>query len=196
MPLRTTDRDVAAICLVPPGNVAREIALLKRRLFSMTGEALALALPEFVLLSAHAWEPGMGRKLRRREMAIGLEAAWSGIEGGFAITEPSLDSGWLALGLDGPVEALRRAIGPLVEEGAEEAHPAFPIVSAFLLCPLGEEAGSAMLADVAAPPRLAFHAAELALFRIRFTGEGLSATTWARQCGARRRTGRRMSGSL
>jgi hypothetical protein len=41
-----------ALALEPPGNIAGDLALYRRRLFSRLGEASALALPETALLVA------------------------------------------------------------------------------------------------------------------------------------------------
>ena len=91
---------MAAICLIPPGNVAREIAALKRRLFAAKGEARAMALPEAAILLAGPWEPGLGSRDGRRRTRKVLESAWGCMEGRFSLAAPSVDSGWLVLAVE------------------------------------------------------------------------------------------------
>ena len=126
MPLRTTDRDIAAICLIPPGNVAREIAAFKRRLFVATGEAEALALPEAAILHAWPWEAGMGKRDGRRRMKAVFESAWECMEGRFRLAAPSAVSGWLVLAMENLPSAMLERFSSAMGEGKPFPSPWLP----------------------------------------------------------------------
>jgi len=198
MPLRTTDRDIAAICLIPPGNVAREIAAFKRRLFVATGEAEALALPEAAILHAWPWEAGMGKRDGRRRMKAVLESAWACMEGRFRLAGPSAVSGWLVLAMEAlppaMLERLASAWG-----GARPSPPSpLPALPSFPLYRIRDEAGDLAAAAGAGPPRLAFGAARLALLRFRLSDESecFKALAWTGIVAASRRTGPKAEGGL
>lgn len=198
MPLKTTDRDIAAICLIPPGNVARDIAALKRRLFEATGEARVLALPEAAVLLARPWEPGLGDRDGRRKVKAVFGAAWDCMEGRFRIAGPSALSGWLVLSMENlPPAMMERLTSAMGSRGPSTASP-FPSLPSFPLYPLRDEARDLAAAKAALPPELAFGAAWLALLRFRFSGgdDGFEAVTWSGIVAVRRRTGPRKAGDL
>lgn len=198
MPLRTTDRDFAAICLVPPGNVAREIAALKRRLFAATGEARALAVPETAILVAAPWDPVLGGREGRRGIRAAFESAWRCMEGKFGVKEVAIASGWLVLPLEDLPSAMLQRLSSSVEAGNTSRVSPFPDLPSFPLCPIRDEAKTLAEAAKAAPLKLAFGDAGLALLRFRLSegSDGMEALSWSGIAAVRRRTGPRMTDSL
>lgn len=198
MPLKTTDRDIAAVCLIPPGNVAREIAALKRRLFEATGEARVLALPEAAVLLARPWEPGLGDRDGRRRLKAVFGAAWDCMEGRFRITGPSALSGWLVLSLENLPPAMLERLKSAMGDNEYPSPSPFPSLPSFPLYLVRDEARDLAAAKAATLPELAFGAARLALLRLRLSGgnDGLEALSWSGIVAVRRRTGPRKAGGL
>ena len=198
MPLRTTDRDIAAVCLVPPGNVAREIAAFKRRLFAVTGEARALAVPDMAILVAAPWNPGLGSRDGRLRMKAAFESAWSCMEGRFRLMEAAIASGWLVLALENLPPAMIQRLFPALGVPSPIFESPFPALPSFPLYPPRDEATDLAAAAGAGPPGLAFRTARLALLRFRLaeTDDGLSALSWTGITAVRRRTGPKTTGGL
>ena len=198
MPLRTTDRDIAAVCLVPPGNVAREIAAMKRRLFEATGEAQALAIPEMAILRATPWEAGLGSRDGRRRLKASFESALECMEGRFRIKGPSVAAGWLVLAVEGLPPAMMERLESALGDGKPCLASPFPSLPSFLLHPIRDAARDLAAAAGAGPPELSFGAARLALLRFRLSegSDGFKALAWTGIVAVRRRTGPRVADSL
>jgi hypothetical protein len=192
------DRDIAAVCLIPPGNVAREIAALKRRIFEATGEARVLALPEAAILLSMPWEPGLGNRDGRRRIKAVFESAWECMEGRFRLAEPMVVPGWLVLSMGKLPSAMMERLSSAWVDGEPSAASPFPTLPSFPLHPIRDEAGDLAATAEAGPPELAFGAARLALLRFRLSGgtDGFEAVTWKGIVAVRRRTGPRMADDL
>ena len=174
---------MAIICLVPPGNVARELSAYKGRLFRALGDPLVRAFPEMVFLAASAWDKAYVERQRLHSFHSEMASAWVGLDGGFVSTSLFIDSGWLALGLGGPTEELRKRIQGLPGEAAGLP---FPAAACFPLCPVAEGMERLGRAEAERPPCLSFHAAELALFGFTFTGGAMTAQSWSKLAKVRR----------
>jgi hypothetical protein len=177
MPLRTSPARLVA-CLVPPGNIARELSLFRRRLFSGLGEALALSLPDLVFLAM--WQgpdPRDGRRAKA-EARLALAKAWEGLTGAFALAAAAKSGGWLHLPVSGPLGLLRERLG---DAGKEALGLPFPLAEGFLLMPLaGEGSASGEAAGlIATAPAASFHSASLALYRFDVQESGLRALRWS-----------------
>jgi hypothetical protein len=195
MPLRTTEWDIAAICLVPPGNIARELAAFKRRLFRATGDALSLAFPETAVLLAAPWAPGLDSRDGRRRTRAVLGSAWPYMEGQFRPGRPALASGWLVLPMEGLPPILLERASAALGEGKPSSDVPFPLLPSFPLFPVRDSTGDLAAVEGASPPALAFGVADLALFRFRVS-EGRRALAWTSIVSVRRRRGRRTAGGL
>jgi len=192
------DRDIAAVCLIPPGNVAREIAALKRRIFEATGEARVLALPEAAILLSMPWEPGLGNRDGRRRIKAVFESAWECMEGRFRLAGPMAVRGWLVLSMGTLPSAMMERLSSARGNGEPSAASPFPPLPSFPLYPIRDEAGDLAAAEEAGPPELAYGAARLALLRFRLSGrtDGFEAVTWKGIVAVRRRTGPRTADDL
>ncbi len=150
------------IALLPPGNVARDLAMFRRELFSLLGEASALAFPEMVPL-AFASSPG---RLAIRDLA----GCWKGIGGSFSSAAPVVSRGLLYLALVGPLEELcSRAAGALRARGlAPWAEPPLEAGMGVFLCRPADPGLALSVAERIPPPRAAFGDCSLALLALRF----------------------------
>jgi len=181
------------LALEPPGNIARDLALYRRRLFAGTGESSALALPEVAPLAA---APLKGRTGSRWPGQSELAQCWRGIEGNFAMTGPGVDGGSLYLALRGPIESLalraRETLGR--GEGAQaEAQDwldsLLPCGRGFYLCSLTDPVAAQDRAQALDPPLGEFGDCSLLLLGISLVGKGLRALAWRELGRAKRRTG-------
>jgi len=187
------DRDIAAICLVPPGNIARELVAFKRRLFRATGEALALSVPETAILLSVPWEPGFADRDGRRRIKAVFESAWKCMEGQFRFGKTAVSSGWLVLSMENLPPAMMERLSGVLGEEKPSFEAVFPRLPAFPLFPIRDEAGDLSPATGFLPPEMAFSSARLALFRFRLS-EGMKALAWTSIVTVRRKTGRTTAG--
>jgi hypothetical protein len=173
------------IALEPPGNVARDLALFRRELFSRLGEPSALAFPEIVPLAFAATAVG----LAARE----LSGCWKGIGGSFSSAAPVLSGGLLYLALSGPLEELRARAQALLARGLSPIaeQPLATGIGVFLCRPV--DPGRALAeAECAPPPRLSFRDCSLTLYGLGFgaaSGRGpFAALRWRELARAGRRS--------
>jgi hypothetical protein len=169
------------IALEPPGNVARDLALFRRKLFSVLGEGSALAFPEIVPL-AFSSRP-------RGSEPMDLSDCWQGLEGGFSSSGLLLSGGKLYLSLSGPLDTLSsRASALLLPGEAEEAMPLEAGLGVFLCRPRDPVAAMEEAERIGAP-RADFLDCSLVLLALRYSADPFSALRWREQARAKRRTG-------
>ena len=98
------------ITLEPPGNVARDVALYRRELFSHLGEGSALAFPEVVHL---AFSPHLQAPKAKKAFSSTLAKCWAGIEGSFSSGGPLISEGLLYLAVSGPIPQLAARVAEI-----------------------------------------------------------------------------------
>jgi hypothetical protein len=202
-------RRFRVLALAPPGNLARDIALFRRRIFSSLGEASALAYPEIVPLAfagrrnqamsgdpaAGPRAPGPGKRAAATGAARALASAWSGVAGPFELGGLGARGGGLYLELEGPLAALassaEASLGRLgiPSLGSEPLAPAF----GFFVCrfpPPGLAADEALgLIESLGPPHGRFLDCALVLYRITRSSAPFAAVAWSEEARARRLSG-------
>ena len=203
MPLRTSSS--IAICLQPPGNVARELVLYKRRLFSELGCASALAFPEIALIaSGRTFDTAEGKARNRREIHTAMTSAWAGLQGSFTSGDLVLQKGIYYLRLEAPFSELTVRLGE-----ALSGPSALPLTcgAGFYLCAAADvdaagddgSAGEGRGLDIKPPP-LSFYAASLSLYRFYLsapsTDQALDACAWRELDRVPRHRGKPPVGSL
>ena len=176
------------ITLEPPGNVARDVALFRRKLFSHLGEGSALAFPEVVPL---AFSQLFDDPKKKKAFSSSLTKCWMEIEGSFSSTEPLISNGLLYLAINGPIAQLVALVAETLEEiGAPpETGPVGTGIGFFLCRPLDPKIALRTALRIGYP-RLHFHDCSLVLFALRFGADPFSAATWRELARARRHTGR------
>lgn len=167
MVLRT--RRLAALALVPPGSVERELSLLASKVFARTGEPSSLACPGLLFLAAGSIE-------KTPIQVEDLDRCWKDIVGGFRGGGPVYDRGGLYLRVDGPLEALAARASALLRDDGD-----FPLRRGFgfFLGFHGPESATALVeraGETAVP--LAFSAARLSLLSLDVELPGLTALAW------------------
>lgn len=173
------------IGLEPPGNVAKDLAEYRRRLFRDLGEGSALALPEVAPL---AFFEAHGRPSRERIGAC-LGSLWSGSSGSFATEGVAQLGGLFYLRLRGPLRGLSEASAAAFGEMGmlEYSSPPFePGLGFFLFGPGVPEANPSSLP---LPPELSFKDCSLVAMGLRWKGDPLLALTWRELSRSKRRTG-------
>lgn len=156
-----TSRKFEALCLIPPGNVARELALYRRELFRRHGIASALEGPEMAVLALG--EAGFGD---RAGIGEALRKAWVDLEGSFRTGGMVPCPGGFCLSLGGAFPDLVGRMEGLLPPLARST--LFDAGKGFFICgdrELGAEATERALHENPPPP-LSFHAAEIVLFRL------------------------------
>jgi len=191
---------LAAIALEPPGNVARDICLFRRRVFSATGEASALAFPEIIFLATAPVKrdsartkadsaPATHSRKRKARTIARYEELWSGIEGEFRSTSLFLAKGGLYLGMNGPLRMLRERAAALLEE----TETSFPINGGlgFYVCDASMTTGEALvsMAQELSPPSIGFGDASIIRLRVQWKGQPFSLAAWTTSARFRRKTG-------
>ncbi|HET7839052.1 MAG TPA: hypothetical protein VFL04_04790 [Rectinemataceae bacterium] len=198
-------RGFRMLALVPGGNVARDLALFRRRIFAEFGEASALAYPECVPLACGclgglprpASRPSTPALRGRGSGPDPLARAWDGIDGGFELGALARRDACLCLEVEGPLLELVAASGRFLAGSGIEAMPDPPLALGlgFLLCrfPIpGLEEDEALLRVAAlAPPRGRFLDSSLVLYRITRGSAPWSALAWGEEARAHRRSGPR-----
>jgi len=177
--------------LEPPGNVARELALFRRRLFSALGEGSALAFPELLPLVFAVKPLGVQNAGRRALLARLLDEAWTGVRGRFRIEELVVEAGSLYARVEGPVADLAAALrGALDQTGLrlEERAPLAPALGVFL-CRTAKADSALAAARELSPPKLSFGDASLLFLRFDFGPNPFAALSWRELLRSRRRTG-------
>jgi hypothetical protein len=179
--------------LEPPGNVAREIALFRRRVFRGTGDTSALAFPEVVPLAFSAFSKSAPESPRPRREPRPLDYArilttpspmWDGVAGSFNTGEIIERGSGLYLLVDGPLEALAsQAALRLAGFGAAPfVEPPLACGLGFFIClPPAAGAGADPLAALISglgPPRLAFRDSSLLLARLTLGPDPFAAGRW------------------
>jgi hypothetical protein len=175
--------------LEAPGNVAREIALYRRRLFAELGETSALAFPELLPLTIALPPSEAPTRPSRKALEHFLDPGWDGVAGDFRLAQPVLSRGLLYLRTEGPVEALAAAVRSLVggRGFAIESPPLLDCALGFFLCRLGglsetrlgltPEAALAAALELA-PPSLGFADAQLVFMRFDSGADPFSSLAW------------------
>jgi hypothetical protein len=174
----------ALICLAPPGNVAREIALYRRALFAELGEGSAFAFPEVAVLASCLYS----RSPRPPRAAERFARLWRGLEEPFATAELLSVGERTYLGLRGPIAELsRRASDALGELGLEpDPHPILEPGLGFFLFRRG---GQGAAAPSLAPPTAGFLDCSIALLAYAPSEDPFAALRWRFLAEAKRRTG-------
>jgi hypothetical protein len=197
------------LALAPPGNLARDLALFRRRIFSVLGEASALAYPEIVPLAfagRRGREPAGGPPDRSRvpgprgratavRAAGTIGSAWTGVEGSFELGGLGIRGDCLYLELSGPLEALGKAAEAALGRLGIPALASAPLAAAFgfFLCRFpppglaGEEALSRI--EALGPPRGRFLDCSLVLYRITRGAAPFAAVAWSEEARTRRLSG-------
>gem|GEM_PF-1103481 len=181
-----------AIALEPPGNVARELSLYRRRAFSALGDASALAFPDLAFL---AWGFSLDRpsaSLRSPGRCnISLQACWRDVEGPFASSRPVVRRSLVYLELEGSVGALAsNAAAALASLGcAPDAAPPLDPGLGFFLYGLGDHLAAPLRAGPPDPPRISFMDCSLVLLRVDIGSDPFRAASWKTLARSRRRTG-------
>jgi hypothetical protein len=181
------------LALEPPGNIARDLALFKRAVFSARGEPSCLFLPEIAVL-ASARSPS-SPAVPRIEARRALEDAWSGVTEGFASRSPVVLDGLCYLDLAGPIELLasrsRKSLKRLALESCDDA-PVEAGRGFFLCCSSGSELERGILASA---PTISFRDCFLVMLLIRFGSPPLKAASWRELARSKRPTGPSLSPS-
>jgi hypothetical protein len=184
----------------PPGNVAREMALFRRRLFSASGETSALAFPELLPLSFGRRAPretgpraslgdGAGGRVGHRRR-LDFDPLWAGLDGRFRLLPPVLSGGLVYLPADGPIAPLverARSLLPAIGWAATERLP-LESGRGFLLCRPRLVDASELLRTAFAlePPSLSFADCDIVLVSLRSGADIFTALSW-RVLGSRSR---------
>ncbi|MGO8694242.1 MAG: hypothetical protein ACLQMF_11310 [Rectinemataceae bacterium] len=187
--------------LEPPGNIAREIALYRRRLFSELGDASALAFPEILPLAIGMRPSEAPLPLKGRALERFLDAAWKGAAGPFRLGRPALLDGLIYLQTEGPLEVLAAAALRLMGGAGFRSETRLPVRCAFgiFLCrpPKSSTAGASPSAAEALsvalslkPPALSFGDASLLFMRFESGSDPFAALTWKELGRSRRLSGR------
>ncbi|MDP3177383.1 MAG: hypothetical protein Q8M76_05725 [Spirochaetaceae bacterium] len=186
-----------AIGLEPPGNIEREVALFKRRLFAILGDPSALAFPDSVILAFGARPPGLSpfsgvdRREIARALAQALARVWESVDPAiaFGIGEPeekgetgkALEEAGSALflGFHGPIEGLAdraRSFFGTIGLSELENQP-FASGRGCFLCAKATAAARAAAA-MAAPPVAGFRDCALVLWSFAVPREDFRASSW------------------
>ncbi len=181
------------LALEPPGNIARDLNLYRRQIFSSFAQGSALAFPDALPL-AFASPPVSSPASKRSSI---IERAWEGVEGRFSASGLIIAEASFYLKIVGPLSALLAnavaAMAALGCAGTEE-----PIIMpgiGFFLCSKPEGKGSVeegpslfheILPD---PPALAFVDCSLVLFGLRLSADPFAAASWHELARSRRRSG-------
>ena len=174
------------IALEPPGNVARDLSLYKRRLFSGLGVGSSLAFPEILPLAfaAKAAPPA----------SMALAACWDGIGDGFTSDGLLVIKGILYLALRGPIERLSSRVAELMSGRGGGLYPLDPPLEpgvGFFLCRPDSDPETALSeALVLEPPRADFRDCALVVLDLSFGPDPFAAVAWRETARAKRRTGR------
>lgn len=177
MALRTSPECQGFLCLAPPGNVQRDLAVYRRALFAAGWGSSAFALPELAILGRLDFQPGLRKA---------LASCLAGLEGDFAGASPEAGPRWdngkgegLYLPLGQTLETLlQRLKGGLGQAGDLGQGP----------CGLGSRGiFLALIPDRAAgdpfpippAPRLSFHSADLVLLEVSGGSPDLDSLAWA-----------------
>lgn len=150
------------MCLFPPGNEARDLALFRRALFRAGGPPSLCALPECLILAQGLWPEGAIRKEWLREMRAEMAAAWREAVGPFRTAGLSMETGRLVLRVEGPLDVLRTRLSGLLPPSPS---PILPQAKGFLILQMPAGTDPPGEGKDPAVPRLTFYAADLALLR-------------------------------
>ncbi|HTX74395.1 MAG TPA: hypothetical protein VMC79_16305 [Rectinemataceae bacterium] len=184
--------------LEPPGNVRRELALFRRRIFAALGAGSALAFPEIVPLGFLRWPEPKPKGMKRRQLDDALEVSWKSVAGRFVFEGiVELDDG-LYLGLGGPLRSLAESsCGALSTLGFRpEPEPPLTAARGLFLC-ASPEGGTAqpggleleLQVEGLGAPAPSFADATLCLLRLDARGDARVALTWTLIARGKRRTG-------
>ncbi len=176
------------ITLEPPGNVARDVALYRRKLFSDLGEGSALAFPEVVNL---AFSPHLDAPKVKNAFLSTLATCWAGIGGAFSSEGPRISEGLLYLAISGPIAQLAARVAEALEESGlpQEIGPVGTGIGFFLCRPPDPEIALRTALRIGYP-RVHFLDGSLLLLGLRFGADPFRAATWRELARARRHTGR------
>ena len=176
--------------LEPPGNIARDIALFRRRLFAAAGDPSALAFPEIVPLAIGGIPTERPIRLKGRNREHLLDPAWEGVTGPFRLGQILSAEGGLYLRTEGPVGQLAAATRRLMDGAGFEPYPLPP-----LRCALGVFLGRAsddILSDALrlSPPAGSFGDAQLVFLRFDSGPDPFAALAWKELGRSRRLRGK------
>ena len=181
------------LALEPPGNIARDLALYRRRLFAATGESSALALPEVAPLAVATLA---GRSKPSWPAPTELAGCWRGIEGSFSTDGFCVEGGSLCLTLRGPMENLALRASETLGRGEGQQAEAqgwieslLPCGRGIFLCAAKDPLAAQSRAQELGPPRAEFGDCSLVLLGLSLAGRGLRALSWRELGRAKRRTG-------
>lgn len=185
MALRTSHESLGYLCLAPPGNVRRDLAVYRRALFAAGWGSSAFALPELAVLGRLDFHPGLKAR---------LGACLAGLEGDFAGTAPERGPRWDGGTGEGLYLPLGQTLGALVERlkgglglAADFPRPASGLGSRGIFLALIPGRESADLPPLLQAPRLSFHSADLVLLELRGTTPELDCLAWSERLRVHRR---------
>jgi hypothetical protein len=183
------------LALEPPGNVARDLALFRRSLFSELGEASCFLLPEVAPLAFARRDsrPLPSRPAIRRF----LREAWEGT------TEEVFTSGALIasrdllyLELQGPLATLAaKARASLKSLSLMESETA-PLEAGRGFFVGRSKGPGREIRAIESPPRVSFRDCSLVLLALRCGGDPFAAAAWRELAREKRRTGPSRTPSL
>lgn len=166
--LRTSPRTLL-LCLSPPGNIRRELALYRRALFAAGWPSSTLALPEVAILG----RPTSPKGLRARAGAI-----LARLEGSFCATGPdSFEPAGPGLG-EGLYAPLGGCYFTLLEDLSAELEGLPPFRPEGIFLGLGPQAKPGSLPPPPPLPRLGFHSADILLLELWGLDADLQALAW------------------
>lgn len=168
------------IALEPPGNVARDLALYRRELFSRLGDASALAFPEIAPLATAS---AAGR------LAPGsLELCWRRVDGAFASTSLRAARGILYLALDGPLSELSARASEALEDNGPKLERHLDAGIGIFLCRHADTALALTAAQRIGPPRVSFLDCSIVLYDFLFGDDPFAAVRWRERARSKRRS--------
>jgi hypothetical protein len=173
------------LALEPPGNVARDLAEYRRKLFRDLGEGSALAFPEIAPLAFFEASPRPPRDLIGRE----LDSLWRACSGSFASEGLDLHRDRFYLKLSGPLLELSQASAEAFGGMGMLPRSAAPLESAegFFLC--RASASDSDASSLPSPPRLSFKDCSLVAMGLSWSVDPMRALTWRELARSKRRTG-------
>jgi hypothetical protein len=187
MPRISSEASCLALALEPPGNIARDLAAFKRRLFAELGEASSLFLPEVAPL-ALARSRSLGA-LSRSAIDRALGEIWTGMAGAFISGGVIVSQGLLYLELEGPYKALVAEAQKAFVTRAFMPYYGAPLEAGrgfFLGLSSGSESERGIILS---PPRISFRDCSLVILGLHFGEPPRMACTWRELARVKRRSG-------
>lgn len=179
-----------ALAVEAPGNISRDISLLRRRLFAALSDTSALAFPDLIVLAWGITAPGAAAPklppsdgIRRR-----LSFSMQKIPGSFASTETLVRDGRVFLGVEGPLGDFAGSASSIFKSLGFEPMPDPPFepgVGFFISskAELYARTDSRMAIPL---PSFSFFSCSFSLLRFELGSDPFSAVRWTTVARARR----------